>query len=201
MTTPLYRKTEAGHTEVRERRAGLDSRSRSLLILCNGRLDEGALAAHLRGPVADLLRDLVARGLLEAAPVQPKAAERPAAVVLPSPAPLRQALAAAPMAMLWRIAAPLRQIVAPKPVPTTQAPPDTLAMDAGLPDTLPDIVRRGWQLLEPLFGPGSAERMAPIERAGSGAELRRALDELRDALAIYRGRKAAADLVRRIELG
>lgn len=197
MTAPLYRKTDAGRTEVRERRAGLDSRSRSLLILCNGQLDEAALEDQLSGPVTGLLQDLVARGLLEPAPTAAKPAPQPS-IAAPPPRPPRTA---APKATLLRMAAPLRQRVAPKPATATPAPVASPTTAVGVPETLPDIVRRGWQSLEPLFGPGTAERMAPIQRAGHAADLRQALDELRDTLAIYRGRKAAAELVRHIELG
>jgi hypothetical protein len=165
MPPTLYRKTAAGQAEVRERRLGLDARARTLLILCNGRLDAAALAAQTRLPAQALLQLLCELGLLE--PV-------PGAAVAPVKAPPAPAVAPAPPA--------------PPPAPN-------LALQ------LPAIVQRGWLLLEPLFGPGTRERLAPLQRATDATQLRKALDDLRDTMAIYQGRKSAAALVQRIEHG
>ena len=88
------------------------------------------------------------------------------------------------------------QPVAPAAPVAAPAPPPTVA-----PDRHQAMIQRAWRVLEPLFGPGTEERLRPVEQAGSPAQLRKALDDVRDAIAIYRGRKNAAELMARIEQG
>ena len=148
---PLYRKTASGQAEVGARRITLERRARSLLILCNGKLDEAALAQQLGAPVTEALESLCGLGLLEAVPGSAPAAPPP------------------------------------PPAPTEES------------ERLKAIARRGGLELGPLFGPGAEERMAPLLKARDLRQMRRALDDLRDTLAIYRGRKAAQELIQRIE--
>ena len=57
MQRDVYRKTEAGHAEIRSRALGLDARTRGLLILVNGELTVGELAARVGfDPAETLLR-------------------------------------------------------------------------------------------------------------------------------------------------
>ncbi len=163
MAFTIYRKTPAGVAALRERRAGLDARARTLLILCNGLLGEQALAEQMRQPVAALLVQLCQQGLLE--PVLESRA-------LPA---------------------------SPRPAPAPAPPP---APQPGLPhEQHQAVMQRAWRALEPLFGPGTDERLLPLQQATTPAQLRAALDGLRDALAIYRGRRNAAELMARIEHG
>ena len=147
----LYRKTASGLAEVSARRAALERRARTLLILCNGKLDEAALAQQLGTPVTEMLESLCSLGLLETVPGSVPAAPPP------------------------------------PPAPTQES------------ERLKAIVRRGWLELGPLFGSGTEDRMALLLKARDLRQMRRALDDLRDTLAIYRGRKAAQELIQRIE--
>lgn len=150
----LYRKTASGLAEVSARRLALERRARTLLILCNGKLDEAALAKQLGAPVTEALESLCSLGLLETIPGSTPTAAPP-----------------------------------PPPPPTEES------------DRLKAIVRRAWQELGPLFGSGTDERIAPLLKARDLRQMRRALDDLRDTMAIYRGRKAAQVLIQRIEFG
>lgn len=74
-----------------------------------------------------------------------------------------------------------------EPPATAPAPSDHAALAA-----------RALRVLTPLFGPGAAEIVAGLAQARDAAELRRALAQLEQKLAIYRGARDAAALVRRI---
>ncbi|EHR70470.1 hypothetical protein BurJ1DRAFT_1602 [Burkholderiales bacterium JOSHI_001] len=78
----VYRKTEAGVTEVKTRKAGLDSKTRTLLILVNGALSVQDLANHIGYDPRQALAGLAANGLVErlddAAPRAPTRAPAPA---------------------------------------------------------------------------------------------------------------------------
>jgi hypothetical protein len=63
----LYRKTELGVAEVKERNLKLNSRVRTMLILVDGAMRESELkegAAHLGAP-EDFLQQLLDAGLIE----------------------------------------------------------------------------------------------------------------------------------------
>jgi len=185
---PLYRKTVAGIEEVRLRRAGLDIRARMLLILCNGELSEAALSEQMNQPVGPLLQPLVAAGLLEA--------------VMSS----RQRVAAAPTAAPpSRLRAALGQFVssfgASRLDPASTQWPTLFPEEPLTPDEHRALMVRALAAFEPLFGPGTGERLAPLAAATEPAPLRRALDELRDAVAIYRGRRAATELLQQVLRG
>jgi len=90
--TTVFRKTAAGHAEVRERRLGLDARSRGLLILVNGILSVADLARRVPFDPSRLLVQFVEDGLIEpvAVAARPKPAPRPSApprAPAPPPAP------------------------------------------------------------------------------------------------------------------
>lgn len=93
MQRDVYRKTEAGHAEIRGRALGLDARTRGLLILVNGQLSVAELAARVGFDPAEALLRFVGAGLVErVGSVAPK--PRPAAV----PAPVAKPVAPAPAA-------------------------------------------------------------------------------------------------------
>ncbi len=65
MQRDVYRKTEAGHAEIRSRALGLDARARGLLILVNGRLTVGELTARVGFDAAEALTRFAGAGLIE----------------------------------------------------------------------------------------------------------------------------------------
>ena len=79
MARITFRKTDAGQAEIRERKAGLEGRLRTLLILCNGQLAESELAAQVGGDVREPLQRLIGLGLI--------AIVRPEGEALPPPPP------------------------------------------------------------------------------------------------------------------
>lgn len=99
MQREVFRKTTAGHTEIRSRALGFDARTRGLLILVNGELTVGELAARVGFDPSELLLRFVGAGLVEQvaslvrprpvasaaapAPPLPPAAPPPAADLLP----------------------------------------------------------------------------------------------------------------------
>lgn len=190
MASPLYRKTAAGVDEIRLRRAGLDIRARMLLILCNGELSEAALSDQMSQPVGPILQRLVEAGLLEAVVSSSSRGREAAAEKAAPPSRLR--------AVLGQFASGFG---ASRLDPaSTQLP--TLFPDEPLtPDEHRALMARAWVAFEPLFGPGTGERLSPLAAATEPAPLRRALDDLRDAVAIYRGRRAATELLLRVLRG
>jgi hypothetical protein len=136
MQRDVYRKTDAGHAEIRSRALGLDARTRGLLILINGELTVGELATRVGFDPIEALVRFVGAGLVErVAGVAPKL--RPAPPTAPKPAPPPPAppagppeLAPADMAAAWRravvelvphygpdaeqVAAPLRSAATPE---------------------------------------------------------------------------------------
>lgn len=93
MQRDVFRKTDAGHAEIRSRALGFDARTRGLLILINGELTVGELAARVGFDPAQKLVRFVGAGLVErVASAAPKL--RPA----PPPAPVPARPSAAPAA-------------------------------------------------------------------------------------------------------
>ncbi|NUO89157.1 MAG: hypothetical protein HOQ33_12720 [Cupriavidus sp.] len=78
MVDPIYRKTEAGHDEIRSRARKLDHKLRALLLMVNGERRQQALLAQVAGMGIgpEAMATLVAQGLVEAVaePAQPAAA-------------------------------------------------------------------------------------------------------------------------------
>ena len=140
MQREVFRKTAAGHAEVRGRALGLDARTRGLLILVNGELTVAELAARVGFDPDPALVKMVGAGLLEqvAAPARPR------------PAP-----AAAPAAP---VAAPPKPAPAPPAelVPADLAAARTRALTTLAPHYGPDALR----MAAPLREAGSAEQFA-----------------------------------------
>jgi hypothetical protein len=137
MQRDVFRKTDAGHAEIRSRALGFDARTRGLLILVNGELTVGELAARIGFDPAETMVRFVGAGLVErvasAAPkLRPAPITAPAAVKPPAPpAPAAPAeLVPADTGAAWRralvelaphygpdaegVAAPLRSAATPQ---------------------------------------------------------------------------------------
>jgi len=102
MLREVFRKTAAGHAEVRGRALGLDARTRGLLILVNGELTVAELAARVGFEPYQALVKMVGAGLLEQVAAVPRA--RPVAPhygpdAIRMAAPLREAANAAQFAL------------------------------------------------------------------------------------------------------
>lgn len=130
MEREVFRKTAAGHAEVRGRALGLDARTRGLLILVNGELTVAELAARVGFDPDQALVKMVGAGLLEQVAVAPRA--RPATVSAPAapPAPPPKPAPAPPAELI-----PTDLAAARTRALTTLAPhygPDALRMAAPL---------------------------------------------------------------------
>jgi hypothetical protein len=88
MQRDVFRKTAAGHAEIRSRGLGFDARTRGLLILVNGELTVGELAARVGFDPSELLLRFVGAGLVEQVASAPR--DRP---VAPAVAASRPAMA------------------------------------------------------------------------------------------------------------
>ncbi len=131
MQREVFRKTAAGHAEVRGRALGLDARTRGLLILVNGELTVAELAARVGFDPDQALVKMVGAGLLEqvAAPPRPSRPMPPPAVVPPPVATPKPAPAPPPELLPTDLAAARTRAL------TTLAPhygPDALRMAAPL---------------------------------------------------------------------
>ncbi len=171
MQRDVFRKTDAGHAEIRSRALGFDARTRGLLILINGELTVGELAARVGFDPAELLVRFVGAGLVErVASATPKL--RPA----PPPAPLpTRPSAAAPAA----------------PAP----PPELVPTDAAA------AWRRALVELAAHYGPDAELVAAALRSAATPQQFATALVEVRDRLSVFLGRKGAEQLARRIAQG
>lgn len=173
MQREIFRKTDAGHAEVRTRALGLDARTRGLLILANGELTVEQLGQRVG---FDPLRTLVAlleQGLLEAVAPAPRA--RPAAAAAAPAAPPRPTPAAAP------------------------APP--AAPNPLLPDDLPAARTRALTALMPHYGPDALRMAEPLRSAVTPQEFARALATLRETMAVHMGKRMAEQLATQIARG
>ena len=141
MQREVFRKTAAGHAEVRGRALGLDARTRGLLILVNGELTVAELAARVGFDPDPALVKMVGAGLLEqvAAPARPSRPMPPPAVVPPPVAPPKPAPAPPP-----------------ELVPTDLTAARTRALTTLAPHYGPDALR----MAAPLREAGSAEQFA-----------------------------------------
>lgn len=171
MQREVFRKTTAGHAEVRGRALGLDARTRGLLILVNGELTVAELAARVGFDPAQALVRMIGAGLLE----QVAAAPRPPRPVSPP------AVAAAPVAP------------PPKPAP---APPAEL-----VPTDLAAARTRALTTLVPHYGPDALRMAGPLREAGNAEQFALALATLKETLSIHMGRKLADRLSREIAHG
>lgn len=141
MQREVFRKTAAGHAEVRGRALGLDARTRGLLILVNGELTVAELAARVGFAPDQALVKMVGAGLIEQVASPPRLRPSPPAAAAP----------AAP-------AAPPRPAPAPPAelVPTDLASARTRALTTLAPHYGPDALR----MAAPLREAGNAEQFA-----------------------------------------
>lgn len=172
MQRDVYRKTDAGHAEIRSRALGLDARTRGLLILVNGELTVGELATRVGFDPLEVLLRFVGAGLVErVASAAPK--------LRPAPAP------AAPR---------------PPPPPPPPAPPPPGPQDL-MPADMAAAWRRALIELAPHYGPDAELVAAPLRAAATPAQFAAALVEVRDKLSVFLGRKGAEQMARRIAQG
>jgi len=130
MQREVFRKTAAGHAEVRGRALGLEARTRGLLILVNGELTVAELAARVGFDPDQALVKMIGAGLLEQVAVAPR--PRPATVAASAapPAPPPKPAPAPPAELM-----PADLAAARTRALTTLAPhygPDALRMAAPL---------------------------------------------------------------------
>ncbi len=171
MQRDVFRKTEAGHAEIRSRALGLDARTRGLLILINGELTVGELAARVGFDPAETLVRFVGAGLIErVASAAPKLRPAPP----PAPAPAKP----------------------PAASPAAPAPPAELT-----PSDPAAAWRRALVELSPHYGPDAELVAAPLRSAATPQQCAAALAEGRDKLSVFLGRKGAEQLARRIAQG
>lgn len=172
MQRDVFRKTEAGHAEVRSRALGLDARTRGLLILANGELTVEQLGQRVGFDPLGTLVALLEQGLLEAVAPPPRTR---AAAAPPPPPPARPAPAAPP------------------------APPP--AADPLRPDDLPAARTRALTTLMPHYGPDALRMAEPLRSAVTPQEFARALATLRETMAVHMGKRLAEQLATQIARG
>jgi hypothetical protein len=172
MDREVFRKTAAGHAEVRGRALGLDARTRGLLILVNGELTVAELAAQVGFDPDQALVKMVGAGLLEQV------------TAVPRPRPVPTTPVSAPAAPA---AAPPR----PAPAPSAELMPADLAAAR----------TRALTTLAPHYGPDALRMAAPLREAGNAEQFALALATLKDTLSVHMGRKLAERLSREIAHG
>lgn len=172
MQRDIFRKTDAGHAEIRARALGFDARTRGLLILINGELTVGELASRVGFDPVEMLMRFVGAGLVEkVASGGPRLRPAPA----PTPAP-----------------------VAAKPAP---APPAPAVRPEFVPSDAAAAWRRALVELAPHYGPDAELVAAPLRSATTPEAFAAALSEVRDKLSVFLGRKAADQMAQRIAQG
>ena len=158
----VYRKTEAGVTEVQVRSLGLRAELRRLLILIDGSATLTRLAAFVRGTEIDLLiAELEAQGLITAVTIAPT-------------------MAVAPASATARPAAPQAAIASPITAPTAHS--DT---DGVLEPTAAQVLavrRSAISTLHDILGPEADALALRIEQCKSAQELRVTITEVRQVL-------------------
>ena len=173
MQRDIFRKTTAGHAEIRARALGFDARTRGLLILINGELTVGELATRVGFDPVELLLRFIGAGLVErVASGAPK--------LRPAPAP---------------VPAPPESRAAPAPPAAAPAPAEFLTTDAAA------AWRRALVELAPHYGPDAELVAAPLRSAKTPEQFAAALAEVRDKLSVFLGRKGADQMARRIAQG
>jgi hypothetical protein len=172
----VYRKTEAGVAEIKTRKAGLDGRTRTLLILVNGVLSANDLATHVGYDPRPVLAALAAEGLVEAVEVAanrtlPRAAPKPAAAPAPAPAPA----AAGP---------------ATDPGPTTMGPTTISSVV-----DMKAVIQRAMVVLVPLYGPDATSVVQPLLRVHTREGFDGVMADMEAKLSVPVGKKRAAELI------
>lgn len=220
MDDPIYRKTAAGAEEVRLRQAGLDPRTRSLLILVNGELAASVLAQRLGDDTRVRLTRLQALGLIETPPAVVAAVDSahvgsdPPAMRPSAPAPTRSGVALAQAA-----AAAAARVIPTRPAvealmsvvmsrnraepdgATTPIDPDVAQAARLLPQDLEAARRRCVPLLMSHFGPDAPRVAAEALSAGDAATFARALVGVGEKLGVAMGRRRAEAVVAQIAHG
>lgn len=161
----VYRKSSAGRDELKARSGVIDALARSVLILINGQDSLQEVQRKLGRDLAPPLQALVDKGLVE-----PVAAPAPQTPTPPTPT-----LAATPPA-----SAPAQPA----------AEPDAQQLAAWAAATRREIRTR----LAPHFGADLMIVLEPLMKADTPKAIRAAIDGLESKLALYMGRKAAAQL-------
>lgn len=128
MVDPIYRKTDAGHDEIRSRARKLDHKLRALLLMVNGERREQALLAQVAGMGLgpEAMAALLAQGLVEAV------AEPAAPPAAPPQEPVRGGTPAADTNLFSVYAmrhAPVAEVAAPPhaSAPTAHSPAEVQA--------------------------------------------------------------------------
>lgn len=175
----VYRKSSAGRDELKARSGVIDALARSVLILINGQDSLQEVQRKLGRDVAPPLQALVDKGLIE---LVAEPAPQPSSAPAPAPAP---------------VALPALAI-APTPAAPPQAPgsavqpaaPDAQQLAAWAAATRREIRVR----LAPHFGADLMIVLEPLMKADTPMAIRAAMEALEKKLALYMGRKAAAQL-------
>ncbi len=166
MPGQVFQKTDRGKAEIAQRKAGLSSATRAVLIMVNGSDSVQVMQARGLGDVRSHLDALLALALIE-----PVAATRTPAT---SAAPARDVAQAGPPAR------------APTPAP---APHEIQEFD---PQHLMALQRRAYRVLQPHFGPDTSIVAQAMLAARTLSEFRSSLTAIEAKLAIYMGRRQAA---------
>ncbi|HET6396397.1 MAG TPA: hypothetical protein VFF91_06105 [Pseudoxanthomonas sp.] len=169
----VYRKTEAGRDEIRDRSRRLPPALRTVLLMVDGQRPLSELkqvAAGVHAP-ADALERLLADGLIEPVPTGFDAAGLVRAVSPGTPAPSPAAAAA----------------------PAQSAPPSAAAVDAGEADQFAALYRRMTEAIRAHLGLRGYFLQLKVERCEDLPALRALLPELRQALAKSKGETFAED--------
>ena len=195
MSTQVFRKTEAGREELKVRRVGLPVATRQVLIQVNGIDPVNALMAKGLAEVRSHLATLIELRLIE--PVREATRdERPGSAqdsgrelvratvqeamkhAVPPPAPAEPGHPRSVQPLEARIA--------------SRAPSDAAGARVSEGASLVPLQRQLLATLRPHFGPDAVDVAQAALAAGSTDEFHRALDAIESKLAIYMGRKAAA---------
>lgn len=158
----IYRKTDAGLTEVQARTLGLRAELRRLLILIDGNTPLSRLAAFVRGSEIDnLIAELEVQGLVTAATIGQ-------AVGLAKPVPKSP---------------PAPVVVTPPPA--RAAPVASGSGEGVLEPTAAQVLavrRAAVRTLHDILGPGADTLAVKIEKCKDAQELRTTITEVRQTL-------------------
>ena len=169
----VYRKTERGQAEYKNRVDNLPSRWRTVLIMVNA-VDTGSTLCQKMGvDAAAILAELAARGYIE--PVQ--AAQRPASNAQPP----------VPAALPLKTPAKAPH---PTPPPVQASTPDTAVAER-----LVVLRKAAMKELSQHFGPDTPTVVKGLYEAKTLVDFNQVLDTIGAKLAIYLGRQKAAQLV------
>lgn len=169
----VFRKSPAGRDELKARSGLIDAAARALLILINGQDSLQEVQRKLGRDVAPPLQALVDKGLVEAVPLAaPVSSPVSPQFAATAPQPLQQ-----------------QQQFAPAP-PASAATTEAEQFAAWAAATRREIRIR----LAPHFGADLMIVLEPLMKADTPKAVRAAIDALENKLALYMGRKAAAQL-------